>query len=189
MIVGLDEVGRGPVAGPLAVGAVVLPPTPRIEGLNDSKQLSPKRREEIASEVKRAAIAWTVEFVEPAQIDEIGMAASLRRAFRGALGKIESTGVRADAVLVDGNPLHIDRRERNIIKGDTLCASIAAASIVAKVARDEFMECVSDLYPEYGFAINKGYGTQQHVEAIKEHGLCPLHRKSFCGSFLQQSLF
>ena len=189
IVVGLDEVGRGAVAGPLAVGAVVLPDEPQIAGLNDSKQLTPEQREEIASIVKERALAWAVEYVEPAFIDENGMAASLRKAFAGALKQVEDHGVRADVVLIDGNPLHIDDREANVVKGDATSASIAAASIVAKVTRDALMRDLGDEWPEYDFGGNKGYGSPQHVGAIKKHGLSPVHRRSFCRSFMQESLF
>lgn len=189
VIVGLDEVGRGAVAGPLAVGAVILPDAPLIEGLNDSKQLTAEQRSAIAEQVKRCALAWVVEYVEPAAIDADGMTASLKRAFKGALARIEEAGIEPDIVLVDGNPLHIDGREVNVVKGDAKCASIAAASIVAKVTRDALMCDLSATYPAYDFAGNKGYGSPQHIEAIREHGLTPLHRKSFCRSFMQESLF
>ena len=189
VIVGLDEVGRGPLAGPLAVGAVVLPDEPVIKGLNDSKQLTPEQRESISEEIKRVALAWAVEYVEPAYIDANGMTAALMSGFSGALGQIESAGLNADIVLIDGNPLHMDPRERNIVKGDAKCASIAAASIVAKVARDELMRAMALEYPGYGLEENKGYGSPQHIEAIKKLGISPVHRRSFCRSFMQESLF
>lgn len=187
--VGLDEVGRGPLAGPLAVGAVVLPPEPRIAGLNDSKQVKPEAREVIAAEVKRIAIAWDVQYIEPAYIDEHGMTASLRLAFSRAVEAVERSGVAIDVVLLDGNPLHLDAREVNVVKGDGKCASIAAASIVAKVERDALMCRYAEKYPEYAFAENKGYASQAHIDAIKEHGLCPIHRASFCTAFTQPTLF
>jgi len=188
-IVGLDEVGRGPVAGPLAVGAVVLPAEGRIEGLNDSKQVKPDVRAEIAERIKRDAVAWAVEFVEPGEIDGDGMSASLRRAFTGALGQIIAQGIEPALVLVDGNPLRIHERERNVVKGDAKCASIAAASIVAKVERDALMDRMALKYPEYGFEENKGYASPHHIEAIRKHGLCEIHRVSFCHSFKQETLF
>lgn len=189
VIVGLDEVGRGPVAGPLAVGAVVLPDEPIVEGLNDSKQLTPEQRERIGTEITNVALAWAVEIVEPSFIDENGMSAALAKGFAGALAQIEAAGVHADIVLVDGNPLHIDPREKNVVKGDAKCASIAAASIVAKVIRDALMCDLGRMYPGYGFEGNKGYGSPQHIEAIKKLGLSPVHRRSFCRSFMQESLF
>ena len=189
VIVGLDEVGRGPVAGPLAVGAVVLPETPTIEGLNDSKQLTPEQRDRISEEIVKVARAWAIEMVEPSFIDANGMTAALRKGFTGALAQIEEQGVHADLVLVDGNPLHMDPREKNVVKGDAKCASIAAASIIAKVARDALMCDLGAKYPGYDFEGNKGYGSPQHIEAIKKLGLSPVHRRSFCRSFMQETLF
>lgn len=189
LAVGLDEVGRGPLAGPLAVGAVVLPRTPLIARLDDSKRLAPAVREAVAQEVKETALAWAVAYVQPAEIDELGMAASLRRAFRSALALVEERVSGIGLVLVDGNPLRIDGRERNVVKGDGKCASIAAASIVAKVERDALMERYGQLYPAYGFESNKGYGSAAHEQAIREFGLSPIHRRSFCTKFLQPTLF
>lgn len=189
VVVGLDEVGRGSVAGPLAVGAVVLPEEPRIALLNDSKQLSPEQREEIAKEIKEVALAWTVQYIEPSYIDAHGMTASLIAAFRKAVKAIEDQGFAVDLILLDGNPLHFDKRERNIVKGDAKCASIAAASVVAKVERDALMVELSSQYPEYGWDQCKGYASASHIEAIKERGLTPLHRASFCQSFMQETLF
>ena len=189
LAVGLDEVGRGPLAGPLAVGAVVFADCTPIMGLNDSKQVRPERRTEIAALVKEAAAAWAIEYIEPAEIDRIGMTASLRKAFTAAVTDIEAQGIMPDAILLDGNPLHFDKREVNIVKGDAQCASIAAASIIAKVARDALMCEKAELYPAYGFAENKGYASAAHIRAIEQHGLCPEHRVSFCGSFMQQTLF
>lgn len=189
VIVGLDEVGRGAVAGPLAVGAVVLPEEPQVEGLNDSKQIRPSLRSEIAREIERVALAWAVEYIEPQAIDRDGMSASLRRGFANALARIEQAGVSVGAVLVDGNPLHVDPREINVVKGDAKCASIAAASIVAKVHRDALMSDLSREYPGYAFDVNKGYASPQHIEAIRSQGTSPLHRASFCRSFMQETLF
>ena len=189
LIVGLDEVGRGPLAGPLAVGAVVLRGGAPIEGLNDSKQVKPEDRRAIAEKVKSDALAWTVRYVDPADIDAQGMTASLKRAFREAIADIEQQGASVDLVLLDGNPLRIDEREVNVIKGDGRCASIAAASIVAKVERDDLMVELDARYPGYGFASNKGYASPEHIEAIKALGLSPVHRESFCTAFTQRSLF
>lgn len=189
VIGGLDEVGRGPVAGPLAVGAVVLPDEPVIEGLNDSKQLTPEQRNRISENIVDVAVAWAVEMVEPSFIDANGMMAALMKGFSGALAQIEEAGVQVDLVLIDGNPLHMDPREKNVVKGDAKCASIAAASIVAKVARDALMCDLGRMYPGYDFEGNKGYGSPQHIQAIKELGLSPVHRRSFCRSFMQESLF
>lgn len=189
LAVGLDEVGRGPLAGPVSVGAVVLPPEPRIAGLNDSKQLSPERREELAAQIKQTAIAWTVVHIEPRRIDEAGIVACLKSAFGQAVAAIEAAGTVPEVVLLDGNPLHFDPREVNIVKGDARCASISAASIVTKVERDALMSELDARYPGYGFAHNKGYGSADHIAAIKERGLSPVHRVSFCTAFTQDSLF
>jgi ribonuclease HII len=195
--VGLDEVGRGPLAGPLTVGAVVLPASPQIQGLSDSKQLSPARREELSEEIRNTALAWDIEHIPPAEIDDLGMSACLRRAFSRAVAAIDEKIAALDgnavgpvrAVLLDGNPLHIDSREVNLVKGDARVAAISAASIIAKVERDALMDEYARMYPAYGFDSNKGYGSAAHIAAIEREGLCPLHRKSFCQNFSQGTLF
>ena len=159
-----------------------------IAGLNDSKQLRPEAREAVAAVVRERALAWAVRYVEPAEIDAAGMTACLVTAFRRALAAVEEV-VRADVVLLDGNPLHLDTREVNVVKGDGRCASIAAASVVAKVERDRLMEAYDAEYPGYGFAENKGYASAAHIEAIRERGLTPIHRASFCTAFSQPTLF
>lgn len=190
LVVGLDEVGRGPLAGPLTVGAVVLPDDGSlIAGLNDSKQVPEAKRPAIAEEVKRASVAWAVVDVPPSEIDEHGISSALRLAFTRAIAEIEAQGVVPEVVLLDGNPMHLDPREVNVIKGDARCASIAAASLIAKVSRDaKMIECDSE-YPGYDFASSKGYGSERHRAAIAEKGLTPIHRVSFCQNFLQESLF
>ena len=189
VVVGLDEVGRGSVAGPLAVGAVILPDEPQIPLLNDSKQLEPALREEIACRIKEIALAYTVQYVSPHDIDANGMTVSLMRAFSAAVAAIEQQGVSVDLLLLDGNPLHFDKRERNIVKGDAKCASIAAASVIAKVERDALMVSLSKEYPQYGWDQCKGYASAAHIQAIREYGLSPYHRATFCQSFLQETLF
>lgn len=185
VVAGLDEVGRGPVAGPLTVAAAVLPDDPRIEGLDDSKRIAPARREAIAREVKERALAWDIEHIEPAWIDEHGMAAALRTAFSRALAAVDAQGCAIGCVLIDGNALGIDPRERNVVKGDAQCASIAAASIIAKVERDALMRAYAEEYPVYGFAENKGYASAEHIAAIERWGLSPLHRATFCRAWTQ----
>ena len=165
---------------------MVLPEQPHIAGLNDSKQVKPERREEIAAQIKDVALAWTVQYIEPAYIDANGMTASLIMAFRKAVRTVEAAGIEPEVVLLDGNPLHMDSRE---VKGDGKCASIAAASIVAKVERDALMCEYAQRYPAYDFASNKGYASPAHIQAIKDYGLCPIHRVSFCHAFVQESLF
>lgn len=189
IIVGLDEVGRGSVAGPLAVGAVVLPREPMISGLDDSKKLTPAQREALAGQIEEISLACEVVFVEAQRIDAIGMSAALHEAFSKAIARIDEKGLGVDVVLIDGNPLHIDPREVNVIKGDGKCASIAAASILAKVTRDALMVSLAEEYPGYGFEESKGYASAAHIEAIRNKGLTPVHRASFCSSFLQQTLF
>ena len=186
VVVGVDEVGRGSIAGPLTVAAVVLPDEPIIEGLNDSKQMTPKQRESVAEVIEQRAIAIGMAHIPPADIDRDGMSSSLKRAMSLA---IERTGLEADLVLIDGNPVHVHPREKCIPHGDGTVACIAAASIVAKVTRDKMMTEADSRYPGYGFAKNKGYGSQQHIDAIRELGLSDFHRRTFCTSFIQESLF
>lgn len=190
VILGLDEVGRGPIAGPLAVGGVVFAAdAEHIAALNDSKQIKPEKREEIARVIKEQALAWTVELVPPAIIDEMGMAAALKGAFRSAIASVEARGVVPDVILLDGNPLRLDAREVSVVKGDARCASIAAASIIAKVDRDELMVAYDAEFPGYDLASNKGYASATHIAALNEKGLSPLHRRSFCTGLIQDALF
>lgn len=189
VLVGLDEVGRGPLAGPLCVGAVILDHEAAIDGLNDSKQIAEAKRKALSSTIKESALAYSIEFVPPKTIDDIGMTKSLKLAFASAVKDLEDKGFEIDLILLDGNPLHFDEREVNIVKGDARCPSIAAASIIAKVARDEYMTEISTNYPNYSFEENKGYGTEKHRCAIREYGLTDVHRVTFCHEFMQQSLF
>ncbi len=187
IVVGVDEVGRGAIAGPLTVGAVALPADPVVWGINDSKQLSPARREELAARIADVAIAVGIAHVEPASIDAVGMATALRMAMSAA---IADTGVDPDCVLLDGNPMHVHPKETSLVKGDARVACIAAASIVAKVTRDAIMVAYEDEYPGYHLAECKGYASAEHIAAIRERGLSPIHRVSFCGNFLETpSLF
>lgn len=182
VVMGVDEVGRGALAGPLTVGAIVLPAEPMIWGLNDSKQLTPARREAVAARVAEVALAVGIAHVEPASIDAVGMAVALRRAMAAA---IADAGVEPDCVLIDGNPVHVHPTERCVVKGDAKVAAIAAASVVAKVTRDALMVAYDEEYPGYHLAESKGYGSAEHIAAIRERGLTPLHRISFCGNFLE----
>ena len=181
IVIGVDEVGRGAIAGPLTVGAVALRSDDPIWGINDSKQLTPARREALAAEINERAIAVGLANVEPGAIDKIGMSAALRRAMSLA---IENSGITPDAVLIDGRPVHAHPLERAIVKGDAKVACIAAASIVAKVSRDSLMVSLDAEYPGYHLAACKGYGSPEHIAAIKEHGLTSIHRASFCSNFL-----
>lgn len=190
VVAGIDEVGRGPLAGPLAVGAVILDPDAQpIDGLNDSKQLSPAKREEVAELVKERSLAWAVAYADASRIDEIGIAAALKGAFKEALDVVEKAVGKVDIALLDGNPMGFDAREVNVVKGDARCASIAAASVVAKVARDHLMDELDAIHPGYGFASNKGYGTREHMDALRTSGLSTVHRRSFCTGLFQESLF
>ena len=182
MVLGVDEVGRGAAAGPLTVCAVALPAEPIIWGINDSKQLTAARREALAAQIAQHALAIGISHIEPSSIDAAGMATSLRMAMASA---IKNTGVQADAVLIDGNPVQVHPKERCVVKGDATIACIAAASIVAKVTRDALMVAYDAEYPGYHFAESKGYASSEHIAAIKAKGLCPIHRVSFCGNFLE----
>ena len=182
VIVGVDEVGRGSVAGPLTVCAVCLPMEPRIWGVNDSKQLTPARRELLAVQIAEVATAVGMCHIPPARIDEIGMARAIREAVAGA---VADTGLTPDCVLMDGNPLHAVPNEHDVVHGDAKIACIAAASILAKVTRDEMLVELDAEYPGYHLAQSKGYASPEHIQAIREKGLTPIHRVSFCGNFLE----
>ncbi len=186
IVVGIDEVGRGALAGPLTVGAVVLPTEPIIKGLNDSKKLSPSKREKIAKEIKLRALEIAIIDIAPSVIDSKGISFALRSAMAQA---IEKLNVDPDLVLIDGNPVHVHPKERCIAKGDSKVACIAAASIVAKVHRDHLMQKQSSNFAGYDFANNKGYGSAEHIAAIRNLGLSSFHRKSFCAGLMQDTLF
>lgn len=176
-ICGVDEAGRGPLAGPVAAGAVILPKDCRLPYLNDSKKLSERRREELFIQIKENALAWSVGIACPARIDEINILQATYEAMRQA---IEGLGVRPDVLLNDAVTIpDLDILQVPIIKGDAKSLSIAAASIMAKVTRDHMMAEYEELFPGYGFAKHKGYGTAAHISALKELGPCPIHRRSF----------
>lgn len=176
-ICGVDEVGRGPLAGPVVCAAVILPTEDLIEGVDDSKKLSPKKRELLAQKIMEKAVAYAICAVEPQIIDDINILEATKLGMKGAVGQLSPA---PDYVLTDGNmTLDIALPQRSIVKGDSLSYSIGAASILAKVYRDELMVRYAERYPEYGFAANKGYGTKAHVAALIEGGLCPIHRRSF----------
>lgn len=182
VVIGVDEVGRGSVAGPLTVCAVCLPMEPRVMGVNDSKQLTAAKREMLSVRIAEVATAIGICHIPPAEIDEFGMARALRKAVAGA---VADTGLVPDCVLMDGNPLGAVPNEKNVVHGDATVACIAAASIVAKVTRDELMVELDAEYPGYHLAQSKGYASPEHIKAIKEQGLSPIHRVSFCGNFLE----
>ncbi|MFO0955114.1 MAG: ribonuclease HII [Candidatus Saccharibacteria bacterium] len=177
LVAGVDEVGRGPLAGPVSLGLVILPED-FSEPVVDSKLLSAKQREEKAIVIRASATSWVVVHIAPEYIDQHGLTASLIAAGRQAWSQIELT---PDVVYLDGrhNYLRYDVPVRTLVKGDQVCASIAAASILAKVERDSYMREQALIYPEYGFETHVGYGTPRHLAALRKHGLTPLHRRSF----------
>lgn len=183
-ICGIDEAGRGPFAGPVVAGAVVLPPGLKIEGLNDSKQVSPRRREELFEEIKEKAVSYGIGISSPARIDEINILQATFEAMRHA---VEDLDVVPDLLLNDAVTIpQIPIRQVGIIKGDAKSLSIAAASIMAKVTRDRLMVEYAELYPEYAFESNKGYGSKEHREALLHHGPCPIHRRTFIHNYIKE---
>jgi len=188
-IIGIDEVGRGPLAGPLTVAAVSLPLDPRVSGLNDSKKLSAAQRESLSKELVKTVKAYSIIDIEATVIDCIGIVEAVRLGMKKALDEVVAKTSTPDVVLIDGKPLGIHPAEQAVIKGDGKVACIAAASILAKVHRDELMMGYSREHPLYGWHSNKGYGSAGHIAAIKEQGLSPLHRESFCRRILQETLF
>ena len=176
-ICGIDEVGRGPLAGPVVAGAVILPKNCNILYLNDSKQLSERKREELYEVIMEKAISTGLGYVSPQRIDEINILQATYEAMREAIGKLNP---KPDLLLNDAVTIpKVSIRQIPIIKGDAKSISIAAASIIAKVTRDRLMVKYDEVYPEYGFASNKGYGANMHIEALKKYGPTPIHRKSF----------
>ncbi len=182
-VCGIDEAGRGPLAGPVFAAAVILPAEVEIPGLNDSKKLTAKKREALFPLIQEKAVSWSVAFATESEIDEINILQATYLAMRRAC---EGLSIPADYALVDGNrmpPLSVPGE--TIIKGDGLSASIAAASVLAKVSRDRLMLELDSLYPEYQFAKHKGYGTALHVELLRKYGPCPIHRRSFLTKILK----
>ena len=181
-ICGIDEVGRGPLAGPVVAGAVILPKDCDILYLNDSKKLSEKMREELYDEIMEKAVATGIGIVSPARIDEINILQATYEAMRMAISQLK---VAPDLLLNDAVTIpEVSVKQVPIIKGDAKSASIAAASIIAKVTRDRLMVQYEDVMPGYGFASNKGYGSAAHIQAIKEIGVTPIHRQSFIKNFI-----
>lgn len=179
MVCGLDEVGRGSFAGPVVVGAVIFPRNCKlIPGIADSKLLKPKKRKELSEEIKRQALSWTIVEVSVNVINKVGIGKAIQMAFRKAIKSLDKP---PDFVLIDAFFIqHFNRKKQQPIKdGDKICASISAASVIAKVYRDKLMRNLHKTYPEYGFSKNKGYGTKFHQEAIRNYGLTKIHRKSF----------
>ena len=183
-ICGIDEAGRGPLAGPVVVASVIMPKDSMIEGVNDSKKVSEKKREKLYEEITNTAIAWGVGIIDQREIDEINILNATKKGLTNSLKELE---IKPDLILVDAltNIDTLGIPYRSIIKGDAKSYSIAAASIIAKVTRDRIMRQWDELYPEYGFEKHKGYGTKMHIDAIKEYGQCPLHRKNFIKNFIR----
>lgn len=177
LIAGVDEAGRGPLAGPVCAAAVILPQGARIEGVNDSKKLTEKKREELFDIICNTAVAYAIEFVSPTVIDEINIRQATSLAMHNAVQNLDR---KADYIIIDGNDgIPFDTLYEYIIKGDARSQTIAAASILAKVSRDRLMRELDREYPEYGFAKHKGYGTKAHMEAIQKYGVSEVHRKTF----------
>ncbi len=182
-IAGIDEAGRGPLAGPVVIGCVIMPQDSFIEYVNDSKKVSETKREMLYDKIKNEAIAWSTGIVWQDEIDEINILNATKKALTMAIDNLK---VKPDKIIVDA----LDKIETrgipyiSVIKGDAKIYSISAASIIAKVTRDRIMREYDEIYPEYGFSGHKGYGTAKHIQAIKEHGICPLHRKSFVKNFI-----
>ena len=180
VVAGMDEVGRGPLAGNVVTACIVMPAEPVIPWIDDSKKLSESRREKLFDQIMENALYVGIGEVSPAEIDEINILQATKKAMRAAASSIP-----ADIFLIDAvTGLGLNGREIPVIKGDASSYSIAAASIIAKVVRDRQMIEADAMYPEYGFARNKGYGTKEHIEALKKYGPCPIHRRSFIGHFV-----
>lgn len=181
-IAGIDEVGRGPLAGPVYASAVVLPIDCIIQGVNDSKKLSPSKREELSLEIKKNALSFAIGCCDEKTIDEVNILNATYMAMKQAIEKltIKPQVLLIDAVRIPG----VNIFQVPIVKGDTLSFSIACASIIAKVERDRVMDEYHELYPVYNFKSNKGYGTAEHIEALKKHGPCEIHRRTFIGNFI-----
>lgn len=178
-VAGVDEAGRGCLAGPVAAGAVILDPGRPVRGLRDSKKLTEKRREELFEEIREKSAAWSVAMTGPGEIDRINI---LQAALRAMEKAVAGLSVAPDFVLVDGNArISLAVEQKTVVGGDDRCASVAAASIVAKVTRDRLMKELETEYPGYGFSRHKGYPSKEHRESLRRLGPCPIHRKSFNG--------
>lgn len=182
-IAGIDEAGRGPLAGPVYAAAVILPPDIRLDGINDSKKLSPKKREELFDEITKKAVSYSIFAVDEKKIDEINILNATYMAMNGAA---EALSQKPDYVIIDGNSIkNMSYPHETIVKGDAKSISIAAASVLAKVARDRYITEMAKTYPEYGFERHKGYGTKEHTDAILKYGITPIHRKTFLKKLLE----
>ena len=181
VVCGVDEAGRGPLAGPVCAAACILPKGFAPEGLNDSKKLSEKQRERLYAQITEHALAWSVSLIDEQTIDRVNILQATFLAMRSA---VEGLSVRPELCLVDGNQdPGLGVKTLTVVHGDARCASVAAASILAKVTRDRLMLELAEKYPQYGFEKHKGYGTKAHYEALRQYGPCPIHRMSFLKSF------
>ncbi len=181
-IAGVDEAGRGPLAGPVYAAAVILPEGAELWGINDSKKLTPKKREELFDKITEIAISYAIFSVDEKEIDEINILNATHKAMNGA---VNSLSQKPDYVIIDGNSIKgMELAHETVVKGDAKSISIAAASILAKVARDRYIEEMGKVYPEYGFENHKGYGTKAHTDAILKYGVCPIHRRTFLKKLL-----
>ncbi len=183
-ICGVDEAGRGPLCGPVVAAAVILDKDAHLEGVNDSKKISEKKREKLYDDIMENALAVGIGMSDIDVIEELNILGATKQAMKEAINNL---AVRPDYVLIDGNQdINIDIDRQTVVSGDARSESIAAASIIAKVTRDRMLREYDLEYPEYGFAKHKGYGTKAHIEAIKEYGLTPIHRPSFCNKFVSK---
>lgn len=184
LICGVDEAGRGPLAGPVCAAAVILPPHTEIPGLDDSKKLSDKRRRELFPIIQEQAIAYGIAIASEQEIDEINILQATYLAMERALSQLK---VKPDLALIDGNRAKdFGLPVKTVVKGDSLSANIAAASVLAKVTRDDMMIAQAQQFPGYGFEIHKGYGTKAHYEALRQLGASPIHRRTFLRKFYEQ---
>ncbi len=185
-VAGVDEAGRGPLAGPVYAAAVILPEGARLDGINDSKKLSPKKREALFEKITEIALSYAICAVDEKEIDEINILNATHKAMNGAVNMLAK---KPDYVIIDGNSIKgMEIAHETVIKGDAKSISIAAASILAKVARDRYIDEMAKKYPLYGFEKHKGYGTKAHTDAILEHGICPIHRKTFLKKLLGENI-
>ena len=184
-IAGVDEAGRGPLAGPVYAAAVILPDGAELSGINDSKKLTPKKREELFEKITEIAVSYAIFSVDEKEIDEINILNATHKAMNGAVASLNQ---KPDYVIIDGNSIKgMEIAHETVVKGDAKSISIAAASILAKVSRDRYIDKMGEVYPEYGFENHKGYGTKAHTDAILKYGVCPIHRRTFLKKLLGEN--
>ena len=181
LVAGVDEAGRGPLAGPVCVASVIMPTSPIIDGINDSKKLSEKKRELLYDEIIKTAISYRIELIDNEIIDKINILNATKLGMKKCL---ENMDVIPQVAIIDAVKIDTEIVTDSIVRGDALSYNVAAASILAKVTRDRLMCELDEKYPEYGFKKHKGYGTKMHIEALKRYGKCPIHRNTFIGNFI-----